>query len=266
MLVLAIDTALDACAAAVYDAAADRIVSSISEDIGRGHAERLMSVLAAVMSRAGIGFDALDRIAVTIGPGSFTGIRVGVATARGLALAAGRPIVGVNTLQALTAGAAVDGAVMAAIDARRGEVYAGVVQHAGAGLLGDPAIMDLQAAADRAIEAGAALIGSGAGLVADAASKRLEPVPFGSKRSERKGPAQGLDSGAIPYRSNGPIRSGNALDVCGLDRFPAIEAVARIGARSPLPGAPPVPLYIRAADAAPQHGGRVARLSSPEAG
>ena len=69
----------------------------------RGHAEALMPMIAAVMSAAGMEFAALDRIAVTVGPGSFTGLRVGVAAARGIALAAGKPAVGLTTLAALAA-------------------------------------------------------------------------------------------------------------------------------------------------------------------
>jgi tRNA threonylcarbamoyladenosine biosynthesis protein TsaB len=74
-----------------------------------------------VMAEAGLAFDRLDRIAVTVGPGSFTGLRVGIAFAKGLALALDKPAVGIGTLEALAAEAG--GLVFAAIDARRGQLY-----------------------------------------------------------------------------------------------------------------------------------------------
>src|SRR5690349_10634167 len=102
MLILAIDTALDACAAAVLDTAAG-IVAQESQAMKRGHAEALMPLVARVMKSSGIAFTALDRIAATTGPGSFTGLRVGLSAARGIALAAGKPVVGITTLTAYAA-------------------------------------------------------------------------------------------------------------------------------------------------------------------
>src|SRR6478609_5780043 len=98
MRILAIDTALEACSAAVLDTEAGRTIAGESIDMARGHAEALMPLIARVMSDAQIDFSELGRIAVTVGPGSFTGMRVGIAAARGLALAAGRPAVGLSTL------------------------------------------------------------------------------------------------------------------------------------------------------------------------
>ena len=92
----------------------------------RGHAEALMPLIAGVMSDAGVEFTDLDRIAVTVGPGSFTGLRVGVAAARGIALAAGKPAVGLTTLSALAApffDADESKALLAVIDARHSQVY-----------------------------------------------------------------------------------------------------------------------------------------------
>src|SRR6202008_278125 len=91
MLILAIDTALDACAAAVLDTGTGKVIAMESQAMKRGHAEALMPLIARVMKETGIPFTALDRIAVTSGPGSFTGLRVGLSAARGLALAAGKP-------------------------------------------------------------------------------------------------------------------------------------------------------------------------------
>src|SRR6266852_3656015 len=103
MLILAIDTALDACAAAVLDIDAGRLIAQESQAMKRGHAEALMPLIARVIKAAGIAFAALDRIAVTTGPGSFTGLRVGLSAARGIALAADKPVVGLTTLAAYAA-------------------------------------------------------------------------------------------------------------------------------------------------------------------
>src|SRR6516165_10388792 len=103
MLILAIDTALDACAAAVLDTEAGKLIAQESQGMKRGHAEALMPLVGRVIAQSGIGFADLDRIAVTTGPGSFTGLRVGLSAARGIALAATKPVVGVTTLTAYAA-------------------------------------------------------------------------------------------------------------------------------------------------------------------
>ncbi len=90
MRVLAIDTALEACSVAVLDTEESARARSRSLPMVRGHAEALMPLIANVMSEARTEFAELDRIAVTVGPGSFTGLRVGVAAARGIGLAAGK--------------------------------------------------------------------------------------------------------------------------------------------------------------------------------
>ena len=101
MQILAIDTALEACSVAVFDTEGGSRAKSRSLPMARGHAEALMPLIATVMSDARTEFDELDRIAVTVGPGSFTGLRVGVAAARGIGLAAGKPVVGLTTLAAM---------------------------------------------------------------------------------------------------------------------------------------------------------------------
>lgn len=125
MRLLAIDTALAACAAAVCDTESG-ILAIESEPMARGHAEAIMPMIARVMAKAQIGFDKLDRIAVTVGPGSFTGLRVGVSAARGIALAAGKPAVGVTTMTALAAPYLAEDdtvPVLVAIDARNDQAY-----------------------------------------------------------------------------------------------------------------------------------------------
>jgi tRNA threonylcarbamoyladenosine biosynthesis protein TsaB len=92
-----------------------------------GHATRLLPLTAAVLRCAGIGWEGVDRIAVGVGPGTFTGLRIGIASARALARARGIPLVGVSTLQSLALAGPVPAgldAVFAVIDARRGEVFA----------------------------------------------------------------------------------------------------------------------------------------------
>jgi tRNA threonylcarbamoyladenosine biosynthesis protein TsaB len=88
-----------------------------------GHASRLLVAVEDVLARAGVGWEGVERIAVGVGPGGFTGLRIGIATARALAQARGLPLVGVSTLEAVARGASAD-TVIAAIDARRGEIFA----------------------------------------------------------------------------------------------------------------------------------------------
>src|SRR6185436_6170923 len=101
MKLLAIDTAANLCAACVFDGDAGRELGRASRDIGKGHAEVLMDVIGEALAGAGVTYADLGAIAVAVGPGSFTGIRVGVSAARGLALALKIPSVGVNALEAL---------------------------------------------------------------------------------------------------------------------------------------------------------------------
>jgi tRNA threonylcarbamoyladenosine biosynthesis protein TsaB len=138
MLILAIDTALDACAAAVLDTDAAKVVAQQSLAMKRGHAEALMPLIGGVMKSAGVPFAALDRIAVTTGPGSFTGLRVGLSAARGIGLAAGKPVVGLTTLTAYAAPVVSRNAehpVISAIDARHDQVYFQVVNGDGTSLI-----------------------------------------------------------------------------------------------------------------------------------
>src|SRR5260221_14128563 len=127
MRVLAIDTALEACSVAVIDTAdAHAHHAYESLPMQRGHAEALMPLVARVLDRAQLDFSNLDRIAVTTGPGSFTGLRVGIAAARGIALAAGKPAIGLSTLSALAAphvASRAGATIMAAIDGRNEQGY-----------------------------------------------------------------------------------------------------------------------------------------------
>lgn len=133
-LVLALDTAtLTASVAVVRDGA---IVIEAETETG-SHSERLMPLVAELMDRAGVGVAALDAIAVGAGPGSFTGLRIGLATAKGLAFASGKPLWLVSSLAALAWAmrAAPPGTLLVpALDARRGELYAGFYRLDGGGI------------------------------------------------------------------------------------------------------------------------------------
>jgi tRNA threonylcarbamoyladenosine biosynthesis protein TsaB len=124
MKILAVDTALGACSAALL--ARDAVLARRHEAMARGHAEALAPMVAAVMREAATDFSALDRLAVTIGPGTFTGQRIGLAFMRALKVALEKPLIGITSLQAMAAQAMAEtGASCAAAvhDARRGEVY-----------------------------------------------------------------------------------------------------------------------------------------------
>lgn len=99
MRVLALDTSLRACSAAVAEDSV--IAAERSVEMARGQAEAVMPLVAEVLREASLTVADLDRIAVTLGPGSFTGVRIGLAAARGLALAARLPVVGITTLEAV---------------------------------------------------------------------------------------------------------------------------------------------------------------------
>src|SRR5690606_2616572 len=101
MRILAIDTALGLCSAAVVQA--DRTLAVLSEPMRQGHQERLAPMVRDVVREAGLAFVDLERIAVTVGPGSFTGLRVGLSFAKGLGLALDRPVVGIESLEAMAA-------------------------------------------------------------------------------------------------------------------------------------------------------------------
>jgi len=102
MLILGIDTALAACSAAIVR---DGMVLATREvAMSRGHAEALAPLVSELAAEAGVAMAALERIAVTIGPGTFTGLRVGIAFARGLGLALGIPVIGISTTEAVAKG------------------------------------------------------------------------------------------------------------------------------------------------------------------
>jgi tRNA threonylcarbamoyladenosine biosynthesis protein TsaB len=226
MRILAIDTALEACSAAVLDTGQNGAAAHESLPMVRGHAEALIPLIARVMDRARTTFAEIDRIAVTTGPGSFTGLRVGIAAARGIALATGKPAVGLSTLAAYAAPliAADDSLpVVAVIDARHDHVYMQAFGPGGRTLV-TARLVPLREALRFAATGAPRLIGTGALLLA-AAWPPAERVP----------------------------NLVNPLPA------PDIEWVARLGAAATDTGSPPKPLYLRAPDAQPQNAAQLAR-------
>ena len=175
MIVLALDTAGVDCAVALYDSDGDLVLAEVTETIGKGHAERLMAVLDQVLDTAKLTLDRVERIAVTVGPGSFTGIRVGVAAARGFALSLGVPVVGVSTLEVMAAASfrqAPGRAIVAAMDAKRNEVYFQPFDKHGHAA-GEPQALTVEDARTLAAGFDGTVVGSAAGLIGHPAT---EPV------------------------------------------------------------------------------------------
>jgi tRNA threonylcarbamoyladenosine biosynthesis protein TsaB len=215
MLILAIDTALEACAAAVLDTAANKVIGRESQPMKRGHAEALMPAIARVMKAAGLSFSDLDRVAATTGPGSFTGLRVGLSAARGIALAAEKPAIGITTLAAYAAPIVSEGGevpVISAIDARHNHVYFQVVTGDGSSLI-RPKVAPIEEALDASKYGPAHLVGNAAHLLAERWPKHALP----------------------PSR----VESQPA---------PEIAWVAWLGAAVSPGAAPPRPYYLRAPD------------------
>ncbi|HEX2655026.1 MAG TPA: tRNA (adenosine(37)-N6)-threonylcarbamoyltransferase complex dimerization subunit type 1 TsaB [Xanthobacteraceae bacterium] len=225
MRVLAIDTALGACSAAVFDSKADEIFASESIAMSRGHAEALMPLVARVMDHATLSFHDLDRIAVTVGPGSFTGLRVGISAARGIALAAGKPAVGISTLSAFAVPSIARGAtgnVVSAIDARHDHVYLQVFGIAGEILIPAQIISIPETIRSVAIEP-AILVGSAATV---------------------------LEAEWPPDAPRPQVEASAAPDIAW---------VARLGAAAEVTEALPKPFYLRLPDARPQDAARLPR-------
>lgn len=226
MRVLAIDTALSACAACVLESGETKALASEAMPLERGHAEALIPLISRVMSKVEGGFSGIDRLAVTVGPGSFTGLRVGLSAARAIGLVTGLPVVGVSTLAALCApllGREGGRAISAAIDARHGHVYFQALGPGGQ-LLCAPAQLELREAVRGANGLPLSLVGSGADLVAQEAW------------------SIGVDAVVVNDRT-----------------APDILWVARLGLLADPQDAPPRPLYLKAAEAKEQTNGRVAR-------
>jgi tRNA threonylcarbamoyladenosine biosynthesis protein TsaB len=226
MRVLAIDTALGACSAALLDTDLGGIIASESLPMVRGHAEALVPLLERLTAAMDAPLHHIDRVAVTTGPGSFTGLRVGISAARGIALAANKPAVGVSTLLAYAAPHLADDEtvpVVAVIDARHQHVYLQVFAPGGRTVI-SPRLAPLSEAVRAAAEAPARIVGNAAQAVAD-----------------------------------GLAAIGAELIVVDARVAPDIAWIATTGAAMAEDQAPPKPQYLRAPDAQPQNAAQLPR-------
>jgi tRNA threonylcarbamoyladenosine biosynthesis protein TsaB len=209
MLILGIDTSLQACSAALYDAAGDRVLARAFEPMETGQAERLAPMVRELLAAASVHIEDLDRFAATCGPGTFTGIRIGLSFVRGLRLASGRPALGIPTLEAIAESLEDNPTgrpAAVAVDARRGEVYFQLFRNGP----GAPQLLPIAAAAAQCQGRAVLLVGTGAALL-------------------------------MPHLADA-VRSAGA----GL---PDPAVVARLAARRDPAGSLPDPIYIRAPDA-----------------
>ena len=226
MIVLGLDTATPSTVAGVL---VNDGVYEVRDDPAPGarpaHAARLLAAAEEALAVAGVGWEDVDRLAVGLGPGSFTGLRIGIASARAVAQARGLPVVGVSSLEALARGA--DGPlVLAAIDARRGEMFATLRKGSG----------------------GRALIGvegfAPVALTPDALAERLRAMPAAPLC---------VGDGAVRFRV--PLEAAGALvppDADGVHRLRA-EHVCRLGAEGSLTDRDALlPHYLREPDAVPR--------------
>ena len=230
MIVLGLDTATTATVAGVLDASGTVFEVRDDPEPGArpGHANRLLGAAEAALAQAGLGWEEVDRIAVGVGPGSFTGLRIGIATARALAQARGLPLVGVSSLEALALGAgdadppAAGGEpplILAVLDARRGEAFAAAWR--------------------------------GGALVLPAAA--LSPEALVERVGGLAGSPLAVGDGAVRFR--GPLEAAGARvppDEDGAHRLRA-EHVCRLGAAgNPTDRDALLPDYLREPDAVPR--------------
>jgi tRNA threonylcarbamoyl adenosine modification protein YeaZ len=186
--------------------------------MARGHAEALMPMLARLRESAAFYFNIIDRIAVTVGPGSFTGLRVGIAAARGIGLATGKPVVGITTLEALAAPLIAGDAsspVVSVIDARHNHVYLQAFGTDGDDIV-SARVISVPDALHLVAPLGPRLVGNAAKLLG-AAWPRGEPTPAAVNQQAA----------------------------------PLIDWVGRLGQLAEVGGAPPKPFYLKAPDAQP---------------
>ncbi|WP_309084251.1 tRNA (adenosine(37)-N6)-threonylcarbamoyltransferase complex dimerization subunit type 1 TsaB [Chelativorans sp.] len=217
MNILAIDTSASLCSACVFDAGTGVEKGRAVMDLGKGHAEHVMAVIEEALQTASLLFGAVHTIAIAVGPGSFTGVRVGVSAARGLALALKIPAVGVTTPEAI------------AEEARGRFPYRPVLCVLGHS---EPVCL-AHFDTDGSVLDGPRLAASEEAI---AIARADRPVLAGDA-AERIAHA-----------------AGGSLDMGPLGATADILAYARVAARRPKAGEKPRPLYLRAPDARPQTG------------
>lgn len=228
MIVLGIDTATADTAVGLLLADGTVIARRHAPEPGGrpGHVAQILPLARELLDEAGLGWAELGRVAVGVGPGTFTGLRIGVATARALAHTAGVPLVGVSSPAVLAAGAAHDGPVLAALDARRGEAFAA-------------AWADGTAAA--------------AGAGPDAGPLAVAPQELCRVLHDLSGVSGGLavGDGAVRYRA--PLEAAGMTVPAGDDPRHHVDAgmLCRLGARVSASQGGVLPDYVRAPDAVP---------------
>ena len=226
MRILAIDTSCGAASVAVLESGLAEPLAVLSRPMARGHADALAPMVEETMRGVDGGFASLGRIAVATGPGSFTGIRVGLAMARAMGLALAIPVVGVSTLAAFAAPLLSQpraGIIAAAIDARHGSVYFQLFEASGRPL--GPPRCDTAWECVRAIGAGPAwLAGDAAAIVANEAHRA-----------------------GLPY------------DLDAVRDAPDIVALAWMGLALDPSISPARPIYVKPADARPHPAEPIAR-------
>ncbi len=225
MTLLAIDTSESACSVALLKA--DTVIDSRSEIIGRGHAERLLPLIEETLASVGLSYSDLSRIVVTTGPGTFTGLRIGLAVARGLALQGDLPCIGLTGLQVLAAQAQKQAetpgvAIHTVITGRGGQAFYQCFDGTGddgiPSAVASAAGLDIEDIAEAVMARGGMVIGSGIDLL-------------------RAGNLIGAGSSAVAV---------NLIDVPYID--PVI--LGQLGQTADPAAYPPEPTYFRAADAA----------------
>jgi len=183
MNILALDTSMGACSAALLCATdGARALHAREQEMQRGHAEALMPMVAAVLAEACVEATDLDVIAATVGPGSFTGVRIAIAAARGLALVTGARLYGTDSFSVMARAALVElkptAPFAVAVDARRDMLYLGLYDEAGR-MLDGPLLISPDDAAKLLPSSLGLAVGSGARLLADAAiaqGRAVEPA------------------------------------------------------------------------------------------
>lgn len=217
MKLMVIDTALGACLAGCFTVEGVDVtpLGLRREEMTKGHQERLGGMARDVAADAG-GLSGVERIGVTVGPGSFTGLRVGLSFALGLGAALNAQVVGISTLDALAASVPAQGRVVAAIDARRGQVYM------------------------RRFRDGVAVSEAEALPLAEAVALILADGPVSDVVIVGSG-------GSVLFENDAALGEAQIIAMVA----PSAEALARLTASLDPDVSPPKPLYLRAPDATP---------------
>ncbi|MEE8393963.1 MAG: tRNA (adenosine(37)-N6)-threonylcarbamoyltransferase complex dimerization subunit type 1 TsaB [Rhodospirillales bacterium] len=217
MRVLALDTAMTACSSALWRDG--EVCARRFEMMERGQSEALIPMVREVMDEAGCGFPDIDLLAVTVGPGAFTGLRIGLSAARGMALACGLPCLGVTTLEAVANGVERDEraarTLLVALDSKRDDVYA------------------------QAFDENLAALGQPSALAADGLGAMALSGPLLVAGNAAEKAAEALS------------RSGFEVAISAASGVPDAAVAAAIAAVRWRPGdelSPPEPLYLRPPD------------------